>query len=363
MATVSGLESLSFPSKSELRQFAELFAPLFQASSDEARRQAVAALSQSPQVPPAVAHFIASQPISIAAPFLASSPCMSDDLLILIARTQGAAHARAIVRREALSPRVIDALVGLRHEHRTAADKTHAHNATPRFMKVAPDETQVAKPEPVQTVAPAKTPAPMEARAKPAAQANPIAQPQEQRGMREEELRQTIRSLSAHLHRPESDRLGLFSLSPLQEALMVRFARSREGGHFATTLANAMSSSRWLAERILLDISGRQLAVTLIGLAMNFEDAVYVLTRLYPQLARMDADANRAANLLASLNPVECEERIEAWLKADRYTFADDRAQDEMPKLQAANASGNSAGTRNTASHARQRLLALKGRR
>ncbi|WP_425306237.1 DUF2336 domain-containing protein [Ciceribacter thiooxidans] len=115
MATVTSFENVRHPRKSELRQFAELFAPLFQASSEEARRQAVAALSQNPNVPPAVALFIASQPIAIAAPFLASSPCLSDDLLIMIARTQGAAHARAIVRRQSLSPTVIDALVGLRH--------------------------------------------------------------------------------------------------------------------------------------------------------------------------------------------------------------------------------------------------------
>src|SRR3546814_4058212 len=106
MATVTSFESLPHPSKSELRQFAELFAPLFDASSEDARRQAVAALSQSSNVPSAVAFFIASQPISVAAPFLASSPCLDDDTLVIIARMQGAAHARAIVRREKLSPKV-----------------------------------------------------------------------------------------------------------------------------------------------------------------------------------------------------------------------------------------------------------------
>ena len=123
MATVTSFEALPHPSKSELRQFAELFAPLFAASSEEARRQAVAALSQCATVPRAVAYFIASQPISIAAPFLVSSPCLTDDQLITIARSQGGAHARAIVRREHLSPTVIDALVGLRHsepERKTA---------------------------------------------------------------------------------------------------------------------------------------------------------------------------------------------------------------------------------------------------
>ncbi|MCM2476510.1 hypothetical protein HGO38_23985 [Rhizobium sp. CG5] len=44
-------------------------------------------------MPPAVALFVASQPISIAAPFLALSPCLTDDLLIMVARSHGEAPA------------------------------------------------------------------------------------------------------------------------------------------------------------------------------------------------------------------------------------------------------------------------------
>ena len=58
MATVTSFQALSFPGKWELRQFAELFQPLFAGSSMEARREAVAALSQCPNVPGAVALFI-----------------------------------------------------------------------------------------------------------------------------------------------------------------------------------------------------------------------------------------------------------------------------------------------------------------
>lgn len=104
MATVTNFENVSHPSKTDLRQFAELFMPLFNASTEEAKREAIAALSQHPSVPSAVAFFIACQPISLAAPFLIASKCLTDETLITIARTQGAAHARAIVRREDLSP-------------------------------------------------------------------------------------------------------------------------------------------------------------------------------------------------------------------------------------------------------------------
>jgi uncharacterized protein (DUF2336 family) len=288
MATVTVFESLPHPTRSELRQFAELFAPLFSASSEEARREAVAALSQCENVPPAVAFFIASQPISIAAPFLTSSGCLSDETLITIARTQGEAHARAIVRREVLSPTVIDALVGLRH-NRTA--------------------------RPVETPVAAAAAAPVEDKAA----AEQLA--------REEDLRQRIKALASHIDRPAHDRLGLRTLSPIQEALLVRFARDREAGLFATVLADSLSASLWLSERIMLDISGQQLATTLKGLATREEDAIFILQRIYDHLGSIEDSVTRAEKLWNSLGEDECGKRIEAWRRADSYTYAEPQRQ------------------------------------
>jgi uncharacterized protein (DUF2336 family) len=287
IATVTSFESLSRPSRSELRQFAELFSPLFTASSEEARRHAVAALSQSDSVPPAVAFFIASQPIAIAAPFLAASPCLDDNTLITIARSQGAAHAKAIVLRENLSPKVIDALVSLRHD-RPASPTTSEPEQTSDRREPAPQH--------VVTVA------------------------DEERLWREEQLRQRIKALAAHVHRTEDDRLGLRTLTPVQEALLVRFARNREGGMFAATLADGLTASRWLAERILLDISGQQLATTLKALGMDEADALFVLLRFYPHLGNRTNGISRGQFLWNVLEPEECGRRVEAWRRADSYT-------------------------------------------
>lgn len=299
MATVTSFESVPHPTKTELRQFAELFAPIFQASTEEARRQAVAALSQNPNVPPAVALFIASQPIGIAAPFLASSPALSDDLLIMIARTQGAAHARAIVRRQSLSPTVIDALVGLRHSNQPFG---------PQQEDEAPTAAE-ASPEPGHAF---------------------------QRLEREEELRAKIKRLANHLNAPPSDRLGLRTVTPMQEALLVRFARNREADYFATTLAETLSSSRWLAERIMLDLSGRQLAVTLTGIAMEPSEAAFVLKSFYPHLGEQVPNITRAEIILQGLDPMECEERVEAWRRADSYTYRPESAETEGDNAAAA---------------------------
>ncbi len=308
MATVTSFQALSFPGKSELRQFAELFQPLFAGSSVEARREAVAALSRSPNLPLSVAAFIASQPISIAAPFLASSPALSDDMLIMIARTQGADHARAIVKRERLSPTVIDALVSLRHA------------LPPRPEKAKVEETKV---EPPQKTAPSsfdKVMADLEMSDLSGAVAPQKTVPEPV--AREEALRQTIKRMAYQQRPPREDRLGRRQATSVQTALLVRFARAHDGGFFATTLADMLSSSRWLAERILLDISGRQLATTLAGVAMEDRDAVFILEHIYPHLARRENGASRAETLLFGMDPDQAEARIDSWIRADRYTFA-----------------------------------------
>lgn len=321
MATVTSFESLARPSKSELRQFAELFSPLFSASTEEARRQAVAALSQCPNVPRAVAFFIASQPIAIAAPFLAASACLDDETLITVARTQGAAHARAIVRREALSPTVIDALVGLRYRHENAS-VAGAEAEISQTAAEAGENTQLA---------------------------------------REEELRSRIKALANHIDRPASDRLGLRSLTPMQEALLVRFARNRESVFFASVLAETLSASRWLSERIMLDISGQQLAATLKGLAMQPAYAVFVLKRLYGHLAEDQGGESRAERLWNGLDENECYRRVEAWRRADSYTYAEQASADGGENGEALRDELRPRIVRTTAS-SRRTMHAVRGR-
>jgi uncharacterized protein (DUF2336 family) len=293
MATVSSFEELPHPRRSELRQFAELFTPLFQASSEEARRQAVAALSQCAVMPPAVALFVGSQPIAIAAPFLTASQAIDDNTLITIARSLGDAHVKAIVMRESLSPKVIDALVALRQ----AAPRQNTGTAWP----VADQPSAALAPSTIVT----------------SAENADLAE----RLANEEAMRQKILGLANHLGRDDGDRLGLRTLSDVQEALLVRFARSREAGHFASALADTLSASRWLAERIMLDLSGQQLATTLTSLGMSFLDSVFVLERLYPHLAEQQHNVTRAWMVLDALDPEECHERVEAWRRADHYTY------------------------------------------
>lgn len=319
MATVTSFEGQQHPSKSELRQFAELFAPLFQASSDEAKRQAVAALSQCAHVPPAVSLFIGSQPIGIAAIFLTRSLAIDDETLVTVARTQGTAHAKAITRRENLSPMVIDALVGLRQASAERGAMADAPSGVERIFASAPAPV-FASPAPVVTHSvPAAGHAPVTQAAPEEVQATSM--PEDLRFEREEALRRDLKQLARHFFPPASDRLGLRALTEVQDALLVRFARNREAGHFSTTLADSLSTSRWLAERIMLDISGQQLATTLISLGMDTADAAFVLVRFYPHLGALQGVRSRADLILAALERSDCDARVDAWRRADSYTF------------------------------------------
>ncbi|MCM2291877.1 DUF2336 domain-containing protein [Allorhizobium sp. BGMRC 0089] len=302
MATVSSFESLDHPRKDDLKQFAILFQPLFQSSSPEARREAVSALSRSPHVPKSIAFFIACQPAHVAAPFLVASPCLTEDMLITIARTQGKEHAKAIAARENLSPIVIDALAGLRF-------------VTPLAMKREEDGGDLTEAPDRRIPVRATEPSPQ----KPTPKANTISE--KQRLAREESLRQAIKALDRHLHRPDDDRLGLSRITELQTALLVRFAREGHVAGFITALADALGASRFLAERILADPSGRQLATALMGLAMALQDIIFILPRFYPELTEKDQGEPRLARLIASLDGRDCAERLQAWQRADSYTF------------------------------------------
>jgi len=297
MATVSSFESLRFPSKSDLAQFGELFEQLYAASTEEARRQAVAALSRCPQVPEETAFFIARQPIGIAAIFLMGSRAIGDITLMRILRAAGPEHARAIGRRDDLSPVIIEALVGTHQDHasrRTGEDREAALQEAARLER----EERVR-----------------------------------------EELRALVRAATPAVETP----VRLEPASAMHQVLFVRFAREGEVGMIAVALADALASSQWLSERILLDISGRQLAETLLALEVPQADMHFVLKAIYPHLAEGGAET-----LLASLDPAEATRRVESWQRADSYTNGDglpkaangDDAQQDRPAADHKRAAG-----------------------
>ncbi|MGV3553132.1 DUF2336 domain-containing protein [Rhizobium sp.] len=298
MATVSTFESMPQPGRNELRQFAELFEPIFKASGAEARRNAIAALSRCETLPEQVAWFIATQPISMAAIFITSSPALPDTMLIELARSQGPAYARAVAARDNLSVKVVDALVS---QH-TALEKHVSED------RIAPRDTEAA-----------------------------LYGEQGFVMTREEQVRQQLKSLVSR------DTLARAADTPeayedMSINLLVRFARLREARQFSHALADALGSSRWLSERIMLDLSGQQLATALMALGTTPADGQFMLAQLYPHLNAAIDGRNKAEMLWQGLDPERCDERMLAWLRADDE--AEGRA---APMDQAANANEQSA--------------------
>ncbi|MDB5524845.1 MAG: hypothetical protein JWM58_2608 [Rhizobium sp.] len=275
MATVSSFEGMSQPGRNELKQFSELFEPVFRASSLEARRNAVAALSRCPVLPQSVAWFLASQPIDLAAIFLTRSTAIDDDTLIAIARTQGPAHARAIAARDNLSVKVVDALVAL-----------HQGQEIGR-----------------------QTPAPLEAR----------SEADQRSSEREEQLRLQLKSLvyrDALVRSEDHPDSG----DAVEQALLVRFARLRQARDFSALLSKILGSSLWLSNRIMLDLSGQQLATALIAVDTAQEDGIFILRQFYPHLGATDGETGRAALLWWDLDIEQCRDRLRMWIRADDYT-------------------------------------------
>ncbi len=279
MATVTGFESLRIPGKSDMKQFAELFEPLFLGSSNEARRQAAAALSQCPQIPEPVAALIGGMPISIAAIFLTRSKAITDRTLIAVIRDRGPEHAAAIARRPNLSPLVVDALV----EH---------HN--PPGLAARNAARQVV-----------------------AERANPEAEAASVRAAREEALRHEIKTLARAGSRSTASTTSTDAIGDVHAALLARFARSGEIILFSRVLGQALGTNDAQVERILLDISGQRLATSLIALDVETSDAGFVLKALYPHLREPFGETTHAEALIGAMNRAACREQLDAWIEAE----------------------------------------------
>ncbi len=285
MATVSTFESMPQPGRHELKQFSELFEPIFKASGIEARRNAIAALSRCAALPEPVAWFLATQPIALAAIFITTSPALSDTMLIEIARSQGPAYARAVAARDRLSVKVVDALVSLH----TEIDKQEIEDLSARRDR----ESALIDEQGFEMT-------------------------------REEQVRQQLKALvqrdtiARAADTPES-------MDEMSLNLLVRFARLKEARNFSLALADALGSSRWLSERIMLDLSGQQLGTALMALGAEPADGQFMLGQFYPHLSAVEDGRSRARILWEGLDPDRCDERMLAWLRAD------DEAEGRMP--------------------------------
>ncbi|HET7412324.1 MAG TPA: DUF2336 domain-containing protein [Pararhizobium sp.] len=294
MAAITGFEELTRPTRRDLKQFAELFAPLFSQASPAARRTAVAALSRCPAMPAEIVEMIVCEEMDVCAPFLANSPALADEQITRIIAGSGPTHARALARRRALSPRIVAAL----------AETGDA--AVLRSLKV-------------RRLLPANFD-------RDDFEAAPATDGSE--GLREQ-LRALVRGSIATAPAPER-RPFLKAASPAVAARLRRFAEEQEPVYFTTALADALGSSFQLAERIMLDVYGGQLAETLTALGIGEEVSRVALEAFFPHLRRQMSDGPLSQLLLSECNPEEASERVTLWLRADHDPAA---APEHLPQV------------------------------
>lgn len=338
LATVTSFEAHHHASRRQLRQFTELFEALFPASTEEARRQAVAALSRCPHVPVEVARFIVRQPIGIAALYLSRSSTLDEDLLLDVVREGTDAHVNALARRDDLPPAVVDALVA-RHRNSLAGpapepvqqkyEAFSSENEDPerRSDTVRTTSTLEMPPlGPVNELSDADaTPVPPSAWL----QMHPQEIPSPKSPDLAENLRQELKRMvmpgrkPAAQIQPPAPAPALSRLRPtsaVHAGLMVRFARSVEAPLFTSVLADALSASRALATRILLDTTGQQLAETLLALGLPKMNTAYILQQFYPHLSRLTDGVSDAVRLTESVDPAHARARLVAWQRLERAT-------------------------------------------
>ena len=83
-----------------------------------------------------------------------------------------------------------------------------------------------------------------------------------------------------------------------------------------------METSYAQAERIMMDVSGTQLATALIGLGAPETTIRPALESFFPHLAKPSARHTLASDLIEELDDESCAARLASWQRADAYTNA-----------------------------------------
>lgn len=381
MAAISGLECLERPTRADLARFSRLFMPLYAAASPEVRRTASAALSRLKRLPDDVADMLVNEPIAIAAPFIAHYPLLKESTLARAVARKGAPHARAAARRSDLSPQAIATLRslndpsvegllilrGLIPDPARTPDALRAPAApAPSPLPTAPLPAPAAPRDvtrPVVAAPPldpsdrlrselralAQRGATRPAADRPGASGTAARDGMETRGRpgpsptlplragKPAAAKSTVgtRAPAQPLNRALSPRAAqgparapaipampapARAANPARLDQLARYAKPDQASWFATALADAMEASYALAERIMMDLSGRQLATALIALGAPETTIRASLESFFPHLAQPSPRHTLATDLIASLDAESCTARLDAWLRADSYT-------------------------------------------
>ncbi|WP_162651835.1 hypothetical protein [Lentilitoribacter sp. Alg239-R112] len=159
----------------------------------------------------------------------------------------------------------------------------------------------------------------------------------------EEHLRQTLRDLATGDITPEDAEIlqtahdnGQFAdidadeiLIPINQneiqhrrhvKLLSKHVYNNHVGYFTTALADAIGSSYSLAERIMSDMTGRQLSMTFNAIFMPKDMCIEALNKFFPHVSMMEGTEEGAETLLQNWHHAPSQEKLITWLRADKLT-------------------------------------------
>ncbi|TDH38831.1 hypothetical protein E2A64_06985 [Pseudohoeflea suaedae] len=327
MAAVSGFESLTRPTREDNVRFSALFPNLFENASEETRRTAAAALSRLKHVPDDIVELIVNQPVDIAAPFINHYENLSEATLARAIGRHGAGHARAAARRTDLSHVGLHVLWALKDKGVDQALKLRGLTVDSLFGTELDNPTFDAL-DALENMANVPPLARMDELNGTDAASEGLRDVLRQ--MATAEVRKTasaVRPAAHHMsdlkdaywnYGPDVVREGLGVAAHLER--MARFAANGNAEWFATALADAMGTGFALAERIMLDLSGRQLATAMLALGAHRDVIVTALETYFPHLKTATDGRSKAEHEIDALHKHECLARLGAWQRADAYT-------------------------------------------
>lgn len=283
-AAVAAYGSLRAPSERQARELARLVAPLWSRVGAETRRTAAAVLSHAATVPREVTELLLASPVEIAAPFLVSSPALTESD---VARLERSADER--VARIARS----------RRERAGAAPEPAAPALGPRIddaPSIAPDLADLA-PEPAAPPVPGAA----------------------------DEAREALRRLALAGRRPAPAERPTFAA--LHDLALAR----DEDGFYAALGALFRLRPETLAQ-IRDEAGGERLAVALRATGAGAGDAMSVLMMLKPAIGLDVRAFDRLARTYRALGVEDCRRLLDASRAVHQPLTAPDTRAAESPR-------------------------------
>lgn len=217
--------------------------------------------------------------------------------------------------------------------------KLQVNAATPRFeIKMRSKEDIMAQQASLKVEqAPAASHATMETQIQ-----DPDAIPDKQFAA-EEHLRQTLRDLAAGDLMPnEAEALktaheedaffgdeAMEIVIPINQneiqhrkhvKLLSKHVNNNHVGYFTTALADAIGASYSLAERIMSDMTGRQLSMTFNAIFAPEDMCIEALNKFFPHVSMMEGTKEGAGAMLKNWHHAPSQEKLITWLRADKLT-------------------------------------------